>query len=159
MGYCKHTQYLETWIMLREWVIFLSSGTPYLEYKIGLDAQHIPSHMTFQANSTHTVNISFYTFTAIEAIVTLYRMQTNNIYDLDRNSRITITDSYITISDIVPSDGAEYLITAANAYGQSVNNLTFDLTVNGKTQLICTSSPWGYKYLILFSQKLTYMWC
>ena len=131
---------------MRFWGTWFSSclhaGAPYLEYKIDLTITSKPSHRTFQAVTTETVTISFYTFTAIEVTVTLYRMKNNNTYELTRNSRITTTNSYITISNVVPSDEAQYLITAASAYGQSVNNLTFNLTVEGKSCLICMNSNW-----------------
>lgn len=69
-------------------------------------------------------------------------MQTDGTYELYTNSRTTTTDAYITFIDILPSDEAMYLISGANSYGQSINNLTFYLEVTGKTQCACINIIW-----------------
>ena len=113
--------------------IFLHAGAPYLEYKVIL-GDSAPEHMVFQAMSAQTLNISFNVFGSPAATVTLYRMQANGSYELYENTRITATDSYITINDVSYIEEAQYLITASNIYGSSINNLTFVLVVTGITQ-------------------------
>ena len=87
----------------------------------------------FQTTTAQTVTIPFNTFGYPQANVTMYKMQTNGTSKLNSNARVVITDSYIIFNDILLSDEATYVITAVNTYGESINNLTFDLIVMGKT--------------------------
>lgn len=116
----------------------MSLGAPYLEYKFNAGIVNRTKHMVFKTFTVQTVTITFNTFGSPEADVTIYKGPDNNgVYELSSLSRVTATSSYISISDILLSDGGTYLITAANAYGESINNLTFDLIVTGNASLTC----------------------
>ena len=88
--------------------------------------------MTYTENTATTLNVTFNTFASPTATVTLYKQQADGTYQPHTNDRTTITNFFITISNLLSLDEGLYLITAANTFGSSINNLTFDLTVNGK---------------------------
>ena len=127
---CKNAGYD---VPILKTIFLLVLGAPYLEYKFSPGAVNRTEHMVFETFTAQTLTIAFNTFASPEASVTIYKVQSNNdIYELNTNSRVTTTTSYVTISDTLLSDKGRYLITAANSFGQSINNLTFDVIVIGK---------------------------
>ena len=95
--------------------------------------------MLLEETFNRSLNISFNTFASPRATVTLYRQQEDSTYQPHTDDRITATDSYIAFTYLLPLDSASYLITATNNFGQSINNLTFDVFVIVPGKLVCVS--------------------